>query len=164
MAKKRVHEIAKQRGIPSKEVITILQRAGLDVKTAAQSVDENDIALAFSNGGKGPTKEQVQQIAEERAQQVQQRYEQAQRPGGVPRPGQPAGRPGGAPVQGQRPGGAAQGQGGAPAQSGGQNAQENGGQQQRSVGGGRAKRPSRPTRGIPPGRQPGAGGPHPART
>src|SRR3954467_7751748 len=54
MAKKRVHEIAKQRGIPSKEVIAVLQRAGLDVKTAAQSIDETDIAMAFSNGGKGP--------------------------------------------------------------------------------------------------------------
>src|SRR3954453_24270978 len=52
MAKKRVHEIAKQRGMPSKEVIAILQKAGLDVKTAAQSVDENDIEMAF-NGGKG---------------------------------------------------------------------------------------------------------------
>src|SRR3954447_1710857 len=55
MAKKRVHEIAKQRGMPSKEVIAILQKAGLDVKTAAQSIDENDIEMAFSNGGKGPT-------------------------------------------------------------------------------------------------------------
>src|SRR3954470_24328953 len=58
MAKKRVHEIAKQRGIPSKEVIAVLQRAGLDVKTAAQSIDENDIAMAFSNGGKGPKQPQ----------------------------------------------------------------------------------------------------------
>src|SRR3954462_10018219 len=54
MAKKRVHEIAKQRGMPSKEVIAILQKAGLDVKTAAQSIDENDIEMAFSNGGTGP--------------------------------------------------------------------------------------------------------------
>nr|MBA2764408.1 translation initiation factor IF-2 N-terminal domain-containing protein [Thermoleophilaceae bacterium] len=32
MAKKRVHEIAKQRGMPSKEVLKVLQAAGLDVK------------------------------------------------------------------------------------------------------------------------------------
>ena len=50
MAKKRVHEIAKERGISSKEVIAVLQRAGLDVKAAAQSIDENDIAMAFGNG------------------------------------------------------------------------------------------------------------------
>src|SRR3954468_10900642 len=62
MAKKRVHEIAKQRGMPSKEVIAILQKAGLDVKTAAQSVDENDIEMAFSNGGRGP-KQPVEKAA-----------------------------------------------------------------------------------------------------
>ncbi|MEA2473305.1 MAG: translation initiation factor [Thermoleophilaceae bacterium] len=50
MAKRRVHEIAKERGISSKEVIVILQAAGLDVKTAAQSVDEGDIARAFNPG------------------------------------------------------------------------------------------------------------------
>ena len=47
MAKKRVHEIAKDRGIPSKEVIAKLQAAGFDVKAAASSVDERDIATAF---------------------------------------------------------------------------------------------------------------------
>jgi translation initiation factor IF-2 len=51
MAKRRVHEIAKERGIPSKEVIATLQKAGIDVKAAASSVDENDIARAFSPGG-----------------------------------------------------------------------------------------------------------------
>src|SRR4051812_9914526 len=51
MAKKRVHEIAKERGISSKEVIAVLQKAGLDVKAAASSVDERDIARAFSPGG-----------------------------------------------------------------------------------------------------------------
>ena len=51
MAKKRVHEIAKEKGIPSKEVIAKLQAAGLDVKASASSVDEGDIEMAF-NGGK----------------------------------------------------------------------------------------------------------------
>ena len=57
MAKKRVHEIAKEKGIPSKEVLAILQEAGLDVKAAASSVDEDDIAMAFdpaSAGGRRP--------------------------------------------------------------------------------------------------------------
>jgi translation initiation factor IF-2 len=48
MAKKRVHEIAKERGISSKEVIAVLQQAGLDVKASASSVDENDIRMAFA--------------------------------------------------------------------------------------------------------------------
>src|ERR671937_1141706 len=50
MAKKRVHEIAKERGMSSKDVIAVLQKAGLNVKAAASSVDEADIARAFSNG------------------------------------------------------------------------------------------------------------------
>ena len=47
MAKKRVHEIAKEKGISSKEVLAILQKAGFNVKAAASSVDEDDIARAF---------------------------------------------------------------------------------------------------------------------
>ncbi len=54
MAKKRVHEIAKEKGIPSKEVIAVLQKAGLNVKAAASSVDEADIARAFSDGSGPP--------------------------------------------------------------------------------------------------------------
>ncbi len=50
MAKKRVHEIAKEKGISSKEVLAILQKAGYNVKAAASSVDEDDIARAFSGG------------------------------------------------------------------------------------------------------------------
>ncbi len=56
MAKKRVHEIAKERGISSKEVLAVLQSAGFDVKAAASSVDENDIAAAF-DGGEGAKKD-----------------------------------------------------------------------------------------------------------
>jgi translation initiation factor IF-2 len=57
MAKKRVHEIAKEKGIPSKEVIAKLQAAGLNVKAAASSVDEADIELAFSGGKKEPAED-----------------------------------------------------------------------------------------------------------
>jgi translation initiation factor IF-2 len=50
MAKKRVHEIAKERGITSKAALEILQKAGLGVTAAASSVDEADAAKAFGNG------------------------------------------------------------------------------------------------------------------
>src|SRR5919202_6469684 len=89
MAKKRVHEIAKDRGMPSKEVIAILQKAGLDVKTAAQSIDENDIAMAFSNGGQQPAEGQQPnasaQTADRRPQEQapqpsQQRPQRPERP------------------------------------------------------------------------------------
>ncbi len=58
MAKKRVHEIAKERGIPSKEVLATLQAAGLDVKAAASSVDERDIARAFNPAAQEATSEE----------------------------------------------------------------------------------------------------------
>jgi translation initiation factor IF-2 len=50
MAKKRVHEIAKERGITSKEALEVLRQAGLDVKVAASSVEEEEAARAFGNG------------------------------------------------------------------------------------------------------------------
>src|SRR5947209_11655132 len=96
MAKKRVHEIAKERGISSKEVIAILQRAGLDVKAAASSVDERDINMAFSNGGSrgGGGRQEAEQ-------HPQQQQAAAQRPAGP--------RPDGPPPQGGGPGGPPQG-------------------------------------------------------
>jgi translation initiation factor IF-2 len=50
MAKKRVHEIAKEKGITSKEAVAILQQAGLEVKSHSSSVEESDAARAFDNG------------------------------------------------------------------------------------------------------------------
>ena len=50
MAKKRVHEIAKERGITSKEALEVLRKAGLDVKVAASSVEEEEATRAFGNG------------------------------------------------------------------------------------------------------------------
>ena len=47
MAKLRVHEIAKQQGISSKEVLEKLHAAGIDAKAAASSVDELDAARVF---------------------------------------------------------------------------------------------------------------------
>src|SRR3954468_3023794 len=106
MAKKRVHEIAKERGISSKEVIAVLQKAGLDVKASASSVDENDIAMAFNGGKAQPT---------ERGDRGGPRS--TQRPGTAPR----AGTPGASQPSGQRPGGAgaSAGQGGPGAGSSG---------------------------------------------
>src|SRR3954464_7496778 len=69
MAKKRVHELAKQYDMPSSEVMKRLQAYGLEVKAAATAVDTElaDAALtgkpkpkASSNGAK---KKQPQQQA-----------------------------------------------------------------------------------------------------
>src|SRR4051812_26179016 len=131
MAKKRVHEIAKERGISSKEVIAVLQKAGLDVKASASSVDENDIAMAFSNGKK---------------------QDAAPAPRGDRGGPQSSQRPGAARPAGQQPQAASGGQ--PPAGDGGGEASQGG--QPPSSGGG--ERPQRPTRGGPAGGGPGGAG------
>jgi translation initiation factor IF-2 len=51
--KKRVHEIAKQQGLTSKEVLAALNAAGIEAKVAASSVEEDEAlkVLAASGGG-----------------------------------------------------------------------------------------------------------------
>jgi translation initiation factor IF-2 len=53
MAKKRVHEIAKEQGLTSKDVLAALAAAGIEAKAAASSVEETEAlkALAAANGG-----------------------------------------------------------------------------------------------------------------
>ncbi len=52
MSKKRVHEIAKEAGVTSKELLAALKAAGIEAKAAASSVEEADAkkALASTNG------------------------------------------------------------------------------------------------------------------
>jgi translation initiation factor IF-2 len=50
---KRVHEIAKERGLPTKDVIAKLKAAGVNVKAASSSVDEATATRVLGNGG-GP--------------------------------------------------------------------------------------------------------------
>jgi translation initiation factor IF-2 len=51
MAKKRVHEIAKQRGLTSKEVLAALQAAGIEVTAAASSVEEETALEVLAGAG-----------------------------------------------------------------------------------------------------------------
>jgi translation initiation factor IF-2 len=48
---KRVHEIAKERGLPAKEVLARLKAAGVDVKASSSSVDEDVASRVLANGG-----------------------------------------------------------------------------------------------------------------
>ena len=48
---KRVHEIAKERGLPAKDVLARLKAAGLDVKASSSTVDEAAALRALGNGG-----------------------------------------------------------------------------------------------------------------
>jgi translation initiation factor IF-2 len=55
MAKKRVSDIAKESGLPPKEVVEKLQKAGLSVKAAGSAVDETEAKkiLGVNGGGEG---------------------------------------------------------------------------------------------------------------
>ena len=50
MPKKRVHEIAKERGMSSKVLLAKLQEAGLDVKAAASAVDDQAVLRVLNDG------------------------------------------------------------------------------------------------------------------
>jgi translation initiation factor IF-2 len=51
MSKKRVHEIAKEQGIPSKELLERLSAAGVQVKTASSSIDESAVLEVLRANG-----------------------------------------------------------------------------------------------------------------
>jgi translation initiation factor IF-2 len=53
MSKKRVHEIAKEHGLSSKELLEKLKAAGVDAKAAASSVEEAAALKALGIGGSG---------------------------------------------------------------------------------------------------------------
>jgi translation initiation factor IF-2 len=55
MTKKRVHEIAKDQGMSSKDVLTKLQAAGLDVSAASSTVEEAAALKALGANGGHPT-------------------------------------------------------------------------------------------------------------
>jgi translation initiation factor IF-2 len=50
MSKKRVHEIAKEQGLSSKELLEKLKAAGVEAKAAASSIDEAVALKALANG------------------------------------------------------------------------------------------------------------------
>ena len=51
---KRVHEIAKERGVTAKELLEQLRAAGVDVKAASSNVDEDVAARVLGNGAAAP--------------------------------------------------------------------------------------------------------------
>jgi translation initiation factor IF-2 len=65
--KKRVHEIAKQQGLSSKEVLAALNAAGIEAKVAASSVEESEalkaLKTAGADGAQAPSKPAAQDPA-----------------------------------------------------------------------------------------------------
>ncbi len=55
MSKKRVHEIAKEQGVSSKELLEKLEAAGVAAKAAASSVEETDALRALAGNGASAT-------------------------------------------------------------------------------------------------------------
>jgi translation initiation factor IF-2 len=53
VAKKRVHEIAKAKGLTSKEVLAALKAAGIEAKAAQSNVEESDALAALKGAGDG---------------------------------------------------------------------------------------------------------------
>jgi translation initiation factor IF-2 len=53
VAKKRVHEIAKAKGLTSKEVLAALKAAGIEAKAAQSSVEESEALAALEGAGDG---------------------------------------------------------------------------------------------------------------
>src|SRR5215207_778706 len=70
MAKKRVHELAKQYDMPSAEVMKRLNAYGLNVKASASAVDEDEAERALT--GKAPKQETNGQPAEQQSQRPAQ--------------------------------------------------------------------------------------------
>jgi translation initiation factor IF-2 len=56
MAKKRVHEIAKEQGMSSADVLTKLRAAGIDVTAAASTVEEAEALRALGDNGSTPAR------------------------------------------------------------------------------------------------------------
>ena len=59
MSKKRVHEIAKEQGISSKELLEKLSAAGVAAKVAASSVEEADALRVLAGNGASPATTQA---------------------------------------------------------------------------------------------------------
>ncbi len=53
MSRKRVHEIAKERGLESKALLEKLRAAGIEAKTASSSVEESEALRALGSNGDG---------------------------------------------------------------------------------------------------------------
>jgi translation initiation factor IF-2 len=135
MAKKRVYEIAKEKGVSSKDLLDALRAAGVDVKAAASTVDEAEAArvlaaAAGSGNGKPQAAPAPEQEPKKAAPQQAAKPATDGRAGQQSRPqGQGQQRPQG---QSRPPGRSGPGQGPNRGPAGGSSGQASG---QRSSGG-----------------------------
>jgi translation initiation factor IF-2 len=115
MARKRVHEIAKEQGITSKELLAALQQAGIEAKAAASSVEEADALRALGNGSTSaaaPSAKDAAETARPRAEAAPSSEPTPSRPAPdrpAPSDGAPKQRPTRSSLAGERAPGAAAG-------------------------------------------------------
>jgi translation initiation factor IF-2 len=101
MAKKRVHEIAKEQGLTSKEVLAKLNAAGIEAKAAASSVEEADALAALGNGAAPASGEAAAEAAATATKTATPKEAPPAQPAATD--GEPPADQTGAPPAGQRP-------------------------------------------------------------
>ena len=69
MAKIKVHELAKELGISSKDVINVLQEKGIEAKAAQSSIEEDAIKIVKDAFGKGSNTANMQETKKEEVKQ-----------------------------------------------------------------------------------------------
>ena len=70
MAKMKVHELAKELNVQSKDIITLLQGKGIEVKAAQSSIEDDAIAIvkkAYGTQETAPVKESSKAAPEKAA-------------------------------------------------------------------------------------------------
>jgi translation initiation factor IF-2 len=80
MAKKRVYEIAKEKGLSSKDLLERLQAAGVDVKAAASTIEEADALKVLSGEGAKGSADGGAKASQPAPQQPQKAEPQQPRP------------------------------------------------------------------------------------
>ncbi len=65
MAKMKVHELAKELGVSSKDVIGVLQEKGIEAKAAQSAIDEDAVKMVQSAFGKGSNTVSMQETRKE---------------------------------------------------------------------------------------------------
>jgi translation initiation factor IF-2 len=97
VAKKRVHEIAKEQGLQSKEVLAALKSAGIEAKAAASSVEEADALKAIRAAkGDGGTAVATEEKPKPAAKAAAPAKPATKPPAASKGPVRPAGKPAGA--------------------------------------------------------------------
>ena len=80
MAKIKVHELAKELGISSKDVINVLQEKGIEAKAAQSSIEEDAVKMVKDAFGKGSNTANMQETNKEEVKQEGKAKEAATAP------------------------------------------------------------------------------------